>query len=150
MGSISYTTLIEVEKSTSYVFKHITEVWKWWSKDFKGISSGLNDEFTVLHSDAHYSRQKLIEVIPDRKIVWLVTASKIHWVQNKNELTNTKMIFDLYSLGRKTVLHFMHEGLAWEKECYIRIAQSWDVAIKDRLFNFLENGRYIRTSDLHY
>ena len=137
----SFTATIEVAKSPQDVFNCIKEVPKWWSKDFEGSSQQLNDEFIIHHPNAHYSKQKLIEVIPDKKIVWLVTDSTLHWLQNdKHEWTNTKMIFDISTKGDNTVLHFTHEGLVPEKECYTKCKQGWTMVITDRLFNYITHG----------
>src|SRR4051812_5332112 len=100
MNYQSFTTTIEVSKSPHDVFNHLTnDVAKWWGgKDFKGNSTKLNDEFVIHHPGAHYSKQKLIEVIPDKKIVWLVKESKLNWLEkDMNEWTSTKMIFEITS-----------------------------------------------------
>jgi hypothetical protein len=144
MTNKNYTATIEVAKSPQVVFNHIKEVSKWWSKDFEGSSTKLNDEFIIHHPGRHYSKQKLIEVIPDKKIVWLVTESKLNWIENnKEEWTNTKMIFEITINGDKTVLHFTHEGLVPEKECYAMCEQGWNMVIKDWLFNFITRGKAI-------
>src|ERR1700761_7815929 len=110
MSSHSYTTTIEIAKAPQDVFRHLKDVSKWWGgKDFEGHSAALNDEFTITHGDVHYSKQKLIELIPDKKIVWLVTESKLSWIADKNEWTNTRMIFELTSKENNTLLHFTHE-----------------------------------------
>jgi len=140
----SFTATIEVAKSPQNVFSGIKEVQKWWTKDFEGSSKQLNDEFIIHHPNAHYSKQKLVEVIPDKKIVWLVTDSTLYWLQNdKHEWTNTKMIFEVNTKSDKTILHFTHEGLVPEKECYARCGQGWTMIIKDRLFNYITNGKEI-------
>ncbi len=36
-----------------------------------------------------------------------------------------------------TELKFTHEGLVPQLECYSRVAQSWDMAIKEQLYNFI-------------
>src|SRR4051812_10625968 len=98
MESKNFTTTIEVAKSSQEVFKIITcDVSKWWGgKDLSGSSTKLNDEFVVHHKGAHYSKQTLIEVIPEKKVVWLVTEGTLHWLKNdKQEWTNTKMIFEI-------------------------------------------------------
>jgi len=140
MENKDFKATIEVSKSPQDVFNRITnDVAKWWGgKDLEGSSKKLNDEFIIHHPGAHYSKQKLIEVIPDRKVVWLVTESKLDWLKkDRQEWTNTKMIFEITPEGDKTVLHFTHEGLAPTKECYVMCEQGWSTVIKDYLFNYI-------------
>jgi hypothetical protein len=145
MTNKNYTAEIEVAKSSRDVFNAITDhVVKWWGgKDLKGSSTKLNDEFVIHHPGAHYSKQKLVEIIPDKKVVWLVTESEMSWLEkDKHEWTNTKMIFEIAVEGDKTLLRFTHEGLVPEKECYQRCAhEGWDMVIKDWLFNFITEGK---------
>ena len=138
----NYAVAISVTKSPQDVFNSIKEVSAWWSKDFKGSSKQLNDEFIIHHPERHYSKQKLIEFIPGKKIVWLVTESTLHWLTNdKHEWTNTKMVFEITANDDKTVLHFTHEGLVPEKECYAMCEKGWSMVIKDSLFNFITTGK---------
>ncbi len=138
MKNNSYTTIIEVDNTADAVFNNICNVSKWWSKDYEGLSSRLNDEFTILHPGAHYSKQKLMELKPGKKIVWLVTESHLEWLQkNKGEWTNTKMIFDIIPEGAKTRVRFTHDGLMPEMECYARCSEGWDEVIRERLINFI-------------
>ena len=133
-------TSIELEKSSLDVFKAITDdLAKWWGgKDLKGSTTKLDDEFTVHHPGAHYSKQKLVEIIPGKKVVWLVTESELSWLEkDKHEWTNTKMIFEITVQENKTILRFTHEGLIPGKECYKRCSQGWDMVIKERLFNYI-------------
>jgi len=144
MTNMNYTATIAVEKSPQVVFDCLKEVPKWWSKDFEGSSARLNDEFVICHPGRHYSKQKLTEVIPRKRIVWFVSDSELSWIENdRHEWTNTKMIFEITSNGDNTVLHFTHEGLVPEKECYAMCKQGWDMVIKDRLFNFISAGEAI-------
>jgi hypothetical protein len=144
VGGKSYTATIEVAKSPEDIFNHIRDVSKWWSKDFEGRSTKLGDEFIISHGDLHYSKQKLVEVIPNKKVVWLVTDSKLNWLEkDKTEWTNTKMVFEIIPEGDVTVLNFTHEGLFPEQECYTRCSQGWDMVIKDRLFNYIMIGKAI-------
>lgn len=140
MTNGNYTSGIEVAQSAEKVFNAIKDVTSWWSKDFEGSSANPNDEFIINHPGQHYSKQKLIEVVPGKKIVWLVTESKLNWLVNTQEWTNTKMIFEISSHGDSTVLHFTHEGLVPEKECYAMCEKGWDMIIKDWLFHFIQFG----------
>jgi uncharacterized protein YndB with AHSA1/START domain len=140
MENKSFTTTIEVAKSPQEVFNCIKDVSKWWGgKDLEGTFY----EFAIHHPNAHFSKQKLIELIPDKKIVWHITQGTLHWLQkNKNEWTNTKLIFEIIDKGNKTELRFTHEGLVPQLECYSRCAdEGWAIVIKDYLFNFIAEGK---------
>src|SRR4030095_678903 len=93
----SFTEMIEVSQSPPFVFARLTDVSKWWGgADLAGKTAEVGDESTVIHGDAHYSKQKVMEAVPDRRIVWLVTESRLNWLQkDKFEWTGTRMIFDL-------------------------------------------------------
>jgi Activator of Hsp90 ATPase homolog 1-like protein len=138
----SYTATIEVAESPHHVFECIRDVSKWWGgKDLEGSTSRLNDEFTITHGDAHYSKQKMIEVVPGRRVVWLITEGRLGWLdRDKNEWTNTRLVFDIAPKGDKAVLHFTHEGLVPEKECYSRCSEGWNMVIKEYLFKFITEG----------
>lgn len=139
----NYSVEIELARSSQDVFKAITDdVQKWWGgKDLEGSSTKLNDEFIIHHPGAHYSKQKLIEVIPDKRIIWLVSESYLHWLKkDPREWARTKMVFEITGKGGITVLHFTHEGLIPEKECYVSCSQGWDMVIKNWLFNFIMHG----------
>lgn len=145
----SYSTSIEVTASPEDVFNHINDVSKWWVREvvgttteFEGKSSSLDDEFILRHTDAHYSKHKLIELIPNKKIVWLVTDSKLNWIkENKQEWTGTKMIFEIVPEGEKTRLMFTQEGLVPQLECYEHCVHFWERVIKEWLFNFIIDGK---------
>lgn len=144
MANKSFTTTIEVTKPPQDVFNHITnDVAKWWGgRDLEGSCNKLNGEFIIQHPGAHYSKQKLVEVIPGKKVVWLVTESTLYWLEkDKHEWANTKMIFEITIKGDKTVLHFTHEGLVPEKECYQMCEKGWNMVIKDYLFHFITDGK---------
>ena len=142
MKNKSFRTTIEVVKSPQEVFNCIIDVTKWWSKnDFEGSSTKLNDVFIIYHPNQHYSKQKLVEVIPNEKMVWLVTDSTLYWLQmDKHEWTNTKMIFEITIKDDKTILHFTNEGLIPDKECFAMCEQGWTMIIKDWLFHFITYG----------
>jgi len=144
----SYSTSLEIAASPQDVFNHINDVPKWWVRqvaggctEFEGKSLNLDDEFILRHGDVHYSKHKLVEVTPNKKVVWLVTDSRLTWIkENKQEWTGTKMIFDIVAEGEKTTLVFTHEGLVPQLECYEHCVHFWDRVIREWLFNFITNG----------
>jgi len=139
----SFTAMIEVSQSPPSVFTRLKDVSKWWGgPDLAGKTDEVGDEFTVIHGDAHYSEQKVIEVVPDRRIVWLVTESRLNWLQmDKFEWTGTRMIFDLSAENDSTRLRFTHEGLTPNKECYTRCAEGWTTVITQWLFDFITKNK---------
>ena len=149
MEKLDYNVSITVDASAEQAFKSINNVSKWWATKefngkFEGLSTNLNDEFVVEFGDVHYSKHKLIEVIPNKKIVWLVTDSKLNWIkENKTEWTNTKMVFDIIPQGNKTTIHFTHEGLVPGQECYDNCVEGWDSIIKQNLYKYLMEEKLV-------
>lgn len=138
MKEQSFSINIEIAAGLRDVFGSIVQIPKWWTEDFEGKCEKQGDEFTIHHPGAHYSKQRVTEVLPGKKLVWLVTDSTLDWLEhNKHEWTNTCMIFELTPYGDKTSLNFTHKGLVPMLECYERVSQGWTVVIKSRLANFI-------------
>jgi hypothetical protein len=148
MKDQSYSATIEVALPQKDVFARMNDFRKWWTHQLEGQTTKLHDEFIIRYGDAqediHYSKHRLIEVVPNKKVVSLVTESKLNWIEkDKNEWTNTKMIFELTPKGDNTQLKFTHDGLVPEKECYVDCAQGWDTFIKENLVAYLSEGKTI-------
>ena len=141
MKEENYHVTLTVNTSAKEVFKSINDVTKWWTEDLKGSSQKLNDEFTVKFGEVHISKQKLVELIPDKKVVWLVTDSKLNFIKDKQEWNNTKISFELSGQEDKTQIHFTHIGLVPEVECYNSCTKGWDYYIKGSLFKLLTEGK---------
>ena len=141
---MNFSTIITVVQSPQEVFSRITQdVSKWWGgADLTGSTTQLNDEFIIHHHGAHYSKQRIVELVLNEKIVWKVIESKLNWLQkDQQEWTNTKMIFELTTKGDQTALHFMHEGLTPDKECYALCHEGWNTVIKDYLFHLIKDDQ---------
>src|SRR5688572_1188972 len=136
-----YHISITVDITAQEAFKNINEVTKWWTQNLEGRSHNLNDEFTVRFGDVHMSNQKLIEVIPGKKVVWLVTDSKLNFIKNQQEWTGTKISFEISEINGKTQIEFTHIGLAPEVECYEACSNAWGQYIKGSLFKLLTDGK---------
>ena len=141
MKKQDYTATITVKATPQETFKNINSVTKWWTEDLKGSSQKLHDEFIVRFGDVHMSKQKLVEFIPDKKVVWLVTDSKLNFIEDKTEWTGTKISFELSNLENKTQINFTHVGLVPNVECYESCVQGWDQYVKGSLFKLLTEGK---------
>src|SRR6478735_11400748 len=119
MKTKDYSLLLTVDAPAHEVFENINNVTQWWTEDLVGDSKKLNDEFTVrFFDDVHVSTQRLVELIPDKKVVWLVTKSKLNFIKQQDEWTGTKIVFEITTKDNKTQVQFTHIGLVPEVECY--------------------------------
>jgi len=141
LATPSYTTTIFINESPKEVFNAINNVKGWWQGEVKGNTVALNDEFTYRMKDIHYSKQKLVEVVPDKKVVWLVTDSNLSFTKNKNEWTGTKIIFEITEINNKTQLRFTHAGLVPAFECYGGCSGAWGQLIQQSLLSLITTGK---------
>lgn len=136
-----FTTSIAVDKSPTEVFNAINNVRGWWQGEITGNTEKLNDEFTYQMGEVHFSKQKITEIIPDKKVVWRVTESKINFVADKNEWLNTTIIFDITKAENGTQLTFTHQGLVPKIECYGGCSGAWGQLIKQSLVSLITTGK---------
>ena len=141
MENKSFTATFLVDQSPEEVFNAINNVRKWWSEGLEGDSQKLDDEFIYRHKDLHYSKQRLIDVVPNRRVTWLVTESMITFVRNKGEWTNTKITFEISKKGGKTQLRFTHLGLVPEVECYSDCTGGWKYYLTKSLLPLITTGK---------
>ena len=141
MKSKDYTISFLVEQTPTEVFNAINNVRGWWSETLKGNSEKLNDEFIYEHKPYHRSTQKLIEVMPGKKVVWLVTESEIFFVEDKSEWKNTKICFEIFEEKNKTKMVFTHFGLVPQIECFDNCSKGWNYYLKESLLPLITTGK---------
>lgn len=126
----SYTYKFTTPKSREEIFELLLDVRQWWSgfygETFEGKSQQLNDEFTFSAGNGmHFSKQRLVEITPNKKIVWLVTQSNLSFLSDPHEWENSKIMFALETVSNKTTITFTHQGLEPHVECYGACTNAW-------------------------
>ncbi|MEO6730623.1 MAG: hypothetical protein ABIN01_05360 [Ferruginibacter sp.] len=136
-----YHSIITVDATAHKAFESINNVSGWWTENLAGSSQNLGDEFSVRFGEVHYSKQKLVEIVPDKKVVWLVTDSQLNFIEDKQEWTNTKISFAIFQLNNKTKIHFTHIGLVPEVECFDACSNAWSQYIQGSLLSLITTGK---------
>ena len=89
----------------------------------------------------HYSKQKIVELIPREKVVWPVLDGRLNFVEDKTEWKDTRVIFDISKQGDKTEVHFTHVGLIPEYECFNACSSAWGFYINSSLKSLITAGQ---------
>ncbi len=118
----------------------ISRVAEWWATHVEGKSQKLNDVFTVRFGET-FVTFTIVEVIPDKKVVWQVTDCYLHWLDNKTEWTDTKIVWEISSQKNATHVTMTHVGLTPDVECYNDCKVGWTGYIQKSLLKFLTQGK---------
>jgi hypothetical protein len=137
----SFAASILVNQTPAVTFNAIKNFRAWWSEEIDGNTDKLNGEFFYHYKDIHLCKMRLVEMEPNKRLVYKVLENEFNFVKDKTEWINTKLIFELTKEGNNTVVHFTHEGLVPEDECYAVCNDAWSGYIKKSLFNLITKGK---------
>ena len=141
MQDQNYTITFLVKQSPGEVYQAVNNVRGWWSEALEGDSEKLNDEFSYRHGEIHYSKHRLTEVIPDKKIVWLTLDSQLTFANPQNEWNGTHVIFDISKQGEQTQLTITHQGLVPAFECFESCTKGWNYYLQNSLLPLITTGK---------
>src|SRR6478609_2483450 len=141
MTAPDFSTTILVDQTPTAAFNAINNPRGWWSEEIEGSTNKLNDEFKYHFEDVHRCQIKLVEVVPDKKVVWLVLDNYFKFTKDKSEWKGTKIIFDIAEKDNKTQLQFTHQGLVPAYECFEICRDAWTGYIQKSLRNLITAGK---------
>ena len=136
-----FTTTILVDQTPEQAFNAINNVRGWWSEEIDGNTENLNDEFKYHYEDLHKAQMKVIEVIPNKKVVWLVMSNYFKFTKDASEWTDTKISFEISKEDNKTQVRFTHLGLTAEYECFDVCSNAWTHYIQESLRDLITIGK---------
>jgi len=137
----SFTKTLLVDKTPKEAFDAINNVRGWWSGDIEGRTDRLGEEFTYRYEDVHYSKQRITELVPGKRVVWLVLDAYLSFVEDKTEWNGTTIVFEISKKGSKTEVRFTHEGLVSQYECFESCSDAWSFYVNRSLRNLITTGK---------
>jgi hypothetical protein len=157
MATSDFTTTLLVAHTPKEAFQAINNPRGWWSAEIEGSTDKLHDEFKYHFEDIHRCQLKVIEIIPDKKVVWLVTENYFKpgifddasghsrdndgFTNDKSEWTGTKISFEISEKDNQTQIRFTHLGLVPEYECFDVCSNGWTHYIRESLSGLITTGK---------
>jgi hypothetical protein len=135
-----FNTSFVVDQSPEEVFEAINNVRGWWGEDVEGSHASVGDEFTYRVQDVHYSKLRVIERIPNEKVVWLVLENHMNHVEDQTEWVGTTISFDIAEKGDQTEVRFAHLGLLPQFECFGVCSNAWGSLMGSSLPSLIATG----------
>jgi Activator of Hsp90 ATPase homolog 1-like protein len=137
---MSFSTAIAVDQTPQEAFDAILNVRGWWSQDIDGGTDAVGDEFTYRYQDSHRSRIRVTEVVPGRKVSWLVLDNYFAFTQGPDEWKDTTVEFEISASDGTTEVRFTHVGLVPSYECYNACSNAWGSLVNGSLRSLITTG----------
>ena len=141
MDNQNFSTTIVVSQSPAEVFKAINNPRAWWSSEIAGTTDQLNAVWNYHFGDNHRSKIKVIEIIPDKKVVWLVEENYFKNAKDQTEWVGNRITFEIAKQGDKTELVFTQIGLVPTDDCYKACEWGWTGFIQKSLKKLITEGK---------
>ena len=141
MATSDFNTSFSVKQSPEEVFNAVNNVRGWWSESVEGITDKLNEQFLYYYKDVHISKMKIVEFVPNKRVVWLVLENHFNFTEDKTEWNGNKIVFEISEKDGQTELHFTHVGLVPAYECYDICHDAWTSYIQGSLKDLITTGK---------
>ena len=135
----NYSTSFMVDQTPEAVFDAVNNVRAWWSEEIEGRTDELG-MFKYHYQDIHRCTIQITELVPGKKVVWLVVDNFFNFVKDKSEWKDTKIVFEIARKGDESEVRFTHVGLVPAYECYEVCSDAWGTYINGSLRNLITTG----------
>lgn len=136
----NYSSTLWIDQRPETAFNAIKDFRSWWSEEIEGSTDQLGETFFYHYKDVHLCKLKLVELIPNVKLVYQVVDNQFNFVKDKSEWIGTKLIFAISTENEKTKVQFTHEGLVPDYECYTVCHDAWTSYLQGSLKSLIETG----------
>lgn len=140
MAEPSLTIALTVDRPPGAVFDAVNDVRGWWSESLEGRTDHIGDEFVYRVEGIHYSKIRVVELVPDALVVWRVLDNHLSFVTDQSEWIGSEIRFEMATLGHATELRFTHVGLVASHECYEACSDGWGFYIGTSLHDLITTG----------
>ncbi len=135
-----YTSTLMAKVSLEEAHEKISRIADWWTAGVEGKSRNVGDRFTVRWG-ATFVAFEVIESVACKKDVWLVNDCNLHFIKNRTEWKDTKVVWDLASQNGATRVTMTHNGLIPGIECYDNCVSGWNFYFGESLLKLLTEGK---------
>jgi uncharacterized protein YndB with AHSA1/START domain len=141
----NYRCDVEIAAPAAQVFAAITTetgLKGWWTTTCEA-GTGIGARATF-HFGKTHNVMLTEKLTPNREVVWrcLEQHHEAAELNRKDEWAGTRVKFTLESISpASTVLHFEHEGLTPQLECYRICEDGWGHFLKTSLKRLVETGK---------
>ena len=129
------------ERSPETIYAAILDVRGWWSRNIEGPTDALGEAWTYHNEPMHMSRQRTVELVPGKRVVWDVEDGLLSFLQNPAEWVGDRIVFEITPEGTGHRLTFTQHGLTPDKQCYDICDNSWSGYIMGSLRGLVETGQ---------
>lgn len=141
MNPQNYHCTITAPLTTREAFEKIGRVKDWWAINFAGSTHRLGDCFTVHFARTTWGKMEIIEIVPHRRIVWMVVDCYLPIFQDPYLWKGNQIVWDISSDGNGTSVTMTHVGLTPEVECYEDCRKGWNFYVGESLFKLLTEDK---------
>lgn len=136
----SFTTSFAVPQPPEQVFEAVRDPRAWWSAAIKGRTFKIGDVFRYEVPDMHRCTFRVTEVVPPKRLSWLLLDSWLTITDVKDEWTGTTASFEISEHDDLTHVRFTHNGLTPEFECFDLCSNAWTGYITGSLRYLITTG----------
>lgn len=137
---LDFTATFAVERTPRETFEAITNVRGWWSQEVEGVTDQVGGEFNYHYQDVHHCRIRVTELVPGRKVAWLVLDNYFNFIQDQAEWKDTRVVFEISEIEGGAEVHFTHVGLVPQYECFEVCSNAWGGYLGGSLRNLINTG----------